>query len=84
MRKRKWFGLCCIAIILVGVGLTVLAVALKHVPNFYLQSQVEPGDARNYLASQFLSHYAQMLEDKKAKADTWSCTASEAQTEQLL
>ena len=77
MRKRKWFGLCCVAVILIGAGSTALAIALKHVPNFYVQSQVEPGDARNFLANQYLSRLAQMMTDKKE--DIWGCTASEAQ-----
>jgi hypothetical protein len=77
MRKRNWFGLCCIATMLVGVGLMALAVALKHQPNFYLQCQVEPGDARKFLANQFLTGCAPIITEKKA--DTWGCTASEAQ-----
>jgi hypothetical protein len=79
MRKRKWFSLCCIAAILLGAGLTALAVTLKHVPNFYSQNQVEPGEVRRFLANEFLGKYAQMQADKEARQDTWYCTASEAQ-----
>jgi hypothetical protein len=79
MRKRKWFSLCCVAALLVGAGLMALAIALKHQPNFYLQSQVEPGEARKFLANELLGKYTQMIANKNARQDAWSCTASEAQ-----
>jgi hypothetical protein len=84
MRKRKWFGLCGIAAILVGAGLTALAVAVKHEPNFYLQSQVEEGAPRKFLATQFLSKFTQMMLDIKDREEKWDCIASEAQLNSFL
>lgn len=79
MRKRNWFGLCGIAAVLISAALTAFAVTLKHEPNFYQQSQVEPSQGSIYLANELLSRYAQMIADKDAPEDAWGCTASEAQ-----
>ncbi len=84
MRKRKWFGLCGIAAILIGVGLTALGVTVKHVPNFYTQSQVEPGDARTFLANEFLSNFTQMMLLINGRQEKWDCIASEAQLNSFL
>jgi hypothetical protein len=79
MRKRKWFGLCGIAAVLIGTGLTALGVTVKHVPNFYLQSQVEPGEGRTVLANQCLRNFTQMIIDRDARQEDWGSNASEAQ-----
>ncbi|HZZ78672.1 MAG TPA: hypothetical protein VFE62_09145 [Gemmataceae bacterium] len=85
MRKRKWFGVCGVLAFFVGGGLTALGVTLKHEPNFYQQCQVPEGDARVFLANQFLSNFGQMMADISARQDeNWRCQFTEKQLNSFL
>src|SRR6516162_3639146 len=79
MRRRKLGWMCGITTLALAGGLTALAAALKHEPNFYCQGQVPPSEARKELAYTFCRNFGQMLADRDAKKETWRCDASEAQ-----
>lgn len=79
MRKRNWFGVCAFAALLIGAGLAALAGVLKHEPNFYRQNQLEPGEGRKALATEFVSRYMQMIALKNARQEKWGCSTSETQ-----
>jgi len=79
MRRRKLGWMCGITILALAGGLTALAAALKHEPNFYCQGQVPPSEARKELAYTFCRNFGQMLADRDAKKETWRCDTTEAQ-----
>ena len=79
MHKRKLLGLFGITFLTVAIVVTVLAIVVKHEPNFYRQSQVPPSDARKELASTFFNRFGQMVLDRKARMEDWRCDATEAQ-----
>jgi hypothetical protein len=79
MRRRKLGWMCGITILALAGGLTALAAALKHEPNFYCQGQVPPSAARKELAYTFFRNFGQMLADRDAIKETWRCDATDAQ-----
>lgn len=84
MRKRKWVGVCGVAAVVIGAGLGLLAVVLRHEPNFYQQAQLEPGQGRRILANEFLGSFGQMILSRDHGAEDWGCTTSEAQWNSFL
>jgi hypothetical protein len=79
MRKRKMIVLVGGSFLLIAIGLSALGAVVKHEPNFYRQNETPPGEARKELGYAFLTQFAQMLADRTAGRETWSCDVTEAQ-----
>src|SRR5262249_53065349 len=56
-----------------------LGAVIKHEPAFYLQTQSKSSDSRRQIALGCISKFTQMVEDRKAKKETWGCAVSETE-----
>src|SRR4051794_17529661 len=78
MKRKNWYWVGGVVLAVLSV-LGVLAVGVKHEPNFYRQGQVPPSEHRTKLANQFLNKFTQMMIYYADRADHWGCVASEAE-----
>lgn len=77
MQKRKLSWLCGVTILIVGGGLTVLGVLVKHEPSFYLAKELPPSDERKAASNAFLRDFGQMILSMQQQA--WHCDITETQ-----
>ena len=84
MAKRRVWWCGGILTLVVLLGATVFGVMLKHEPNFYQQSRVEPSKPREILSQRLVKDFAQMRLDINARRETWKFNASETQFDSFL
>jgi hypothetical protein len=79
MPKRKLIWMCGTAFVLLAGALSALGAVVKHEPNFYRLSQVQPSPARKKLADDFRNKFIQMIANIHGREDLWNCDTSEVQ-----
>jgi hypothetical protein len=79
MARRKLFIMSGFAIITLACGLTALGAVVKHEPNFYQVAQGQSSDTRRKDALACMSKFTQMVKDREALSEQWSCKVSEVE-----
>jgi hypothetical protein len=81
-RKLWWYsGFLAVALLVCG---TTLGVMLKHEPNFYEHSRVEPSQDRHDDALRLSSGFGQMCKNIDSHRENWHFDATESQLDSFL
>jgi hypothetical protein len=78
MRKRPVLMLAFTVLLLLAAAVAIGA-ALKHVPSFYRNCAVEPGDARKKQSEECFAQFVQLLTRMADGRDKWSFTFTQDQ-----